>query len=387
MIKSYILIILLSIITTISIFAQHNYKKLEIIESNNSLLQNNYQKLNIPLFIDSNHFEELKNYVLQDITIEKTSETEFFFMLMQYVSKQWPHSGWHAAPDNMTSLNILKTAKEGEHYRCVEYGKVLNDILIAFGYVARTVGLKNAESAYGGAGMGHVATEVWSNELNKWIFLDPQFNIYAKYKGEVLNIYDIYELKHLQQFDKIRFEHIDSKTGNITLDKEYSKFLINYLGYIDIQQVDDGVDYSFILKMEVHSNLLTFQAFPNGKSIFTDKKSDFYYGVNQVMLIIDFTEQEYERSQNVYDSLKIESVEEFNDNMYLFSAHPDFELGFLNNMPWFSKYEVMLNNKEVLPKDSRYFVNLDEGISEIKVTAINAAGVRGIPTIVKIKYE
>ncbi len=31
--------------------------------------------------------------------------------------------------------------------------------------------------------MGHVVSEVWSNTLDKWIFLDPQFSIHAKHQG------------------------------------------------------------------------------------------------------------------------------------------------------------------------------------------------------------
>jgi len=385
--NTYIFFLLLIVFPFSNSYSQTSYKKIEVIESNNTILQNNYQRLNIPNYIDSNKYEDLRKYILEDLTINTTDETEIFFTLMQYVSKQWPHDGWHAAPDDMTSLEILKNAKNGERYRCVEYGKVLNDILISFGYVARTVGIKNIEAAYGGAGMGHVATEVWSNKLNKWIFLDPQFNIYAKFRDELLNIYDIYELSTLNQFNNIKFTHIDSETGNTTLDKEYGDFLKNYLGYIDIQQVDEGVDYSFILKMQVRNNFLTFQAFPSGKSIFTEKKDDFYFGVNQVMVILNFTEEEYERSQRVYDSLNIETVEDFDRDMPFFAAKPNFELGFLNNMPWFSKYEVFINGKEVKSEDSRYFVSLDEGISELKVIAINIAGVRGVPTIIKIRYE
>jgi len=387
MTNAYILLLLVMVFPFSNSYSQNSYKKIEIIESNNTILQNNYQRLNIPNYIDSNKYEDLRNYILEDLTINTTDETKIFYTLMQYVSKQWPHDGWNAAPDGMTSLQIIKNAKTGERYRCVEYGKVLNDILISFGYVARTVGVKNVDAAYGGAGMGHVATEVWSNKFNKWIFLDPQFNIYAKFRGELLNIYDIYELSTMNQYNSIEFTHIDSETGNTTIDKKYGEFLKNYLGYIDIQQEDDGVDYSFILKMQVRNNFLTFQAFPSGKSIFTDKKEDFYFGVNQVMVILNYTEEEYNRSQDVYDGLNIETVEQFDRDMHLFAAKPNFELGFLNNMPWFSKYEVYLNGDEVKPEDSRYFVSLKEGVSEIKVVAINIAGVKGVPTIIKIKYE
>jgi len=264
---------------------------------------------------------------------------------------------------------------------------VLNDILLSFGYVARTVGVKNVDAAYGGAGMGHVATEVWSNKFNKWIFLDPQFNIYAKYHDELLNIYNIYELKRSGEFDKIQFVHIDRKTSAISYDKKYGEFITQYLGYLDISQVVDNVDYSFILKMEVRNDFLTFQAFPNGKIIFSDNKNDFYYDVNHVMVIIDYTEEEYNRSQDKYNELNIETVEDFAKYMTLFAAKPEFELGFVNNMPWFDKYSVSLNGEIVKPTNKRYFVSLRDGVNELKVIPVNIAGVKGVATIIRIKYE
>ena len=102
---------------------------------------------------------------------------------------------------------------------------------------------------------------------------------------------------------------------------------------------------------------------------------------------LDYSEDEYRRSQNVYDSLNIDEVEQFNEEMYLFAARPNFELSFINNMPWFGKYEVYLNGEEVEPKDARYYVSLGEGENEIKVVAINIAGVKGVPTMITVSYK
>ena len=80
---------------------------------------------------------------------------------MAWVSKQWEHNGWNAAPDSASALDILKSAiEQGKQYRCVEYGFVLNKILKSMGYPARTIVLKNANVDYGGAGMGNITTEV-----------------------------------------------------------------------------------------------------------------------------------------------------------------------------------------------------------------------------------
>ena len=327
----------------------------------------------------------MKKYILSKTIIKSKNEPEVYFELMEWVSKQWKHNGWHSAPDSLNSLEILKSANnEGQEYRCVEYGIVLNDVLTSFGYVARTIGLKHINTDYGGAGMGHVATEVWSNNLQKWIFLDPQFGIYAKKDSVILNIFDIYKLKLENKFNEIEFVEVEKNKSN----NEYGKdFLTNYLGYVDISQKRNNLNYSLALKMEGVKDFLTFQAFPSGNMIFTENVDDVYYKLNQTMIIIDYTENEIERTRDEYAKLNIKSVKDFNENMPLFSAKPEFILSFDNNMPWFNHYIVKLNDTIIKQKSGKYYVNLKNGINAIKVVAVNQNNIEGIPTIIKIKYE
>ncbi len=359
-------------------------KKIVIIKENNPVLNLNYQYLDLPDSINTVEFSELKKYVLSKTTIKSKKEPEIYFELMEWVNKQWKHNGWHSAPDSLNSLEILKSVNAGQEYRCVECGKVLKDILISFGYVARIIGLKHIDVDYGGAGMGHVATEVWSNNLQKWIFLDPQFGIYARKGSELLNIFDIYRLKSENKFDEIKFIDVRKNKPN----DEYGKgFLTNYLGYIDIRQKRNNLSYSLTLKMEGIRDFLTFQAFPLGNMVFTESLNDVYYTLNQTMIIIDYTEEEIERTKNEYEKLNIKSVEDFNKNMPLFSAKPELKLSFDNNMPWFSHYIVKLNDTVVKQKNGEYYVSLKKGINTIKVVAVNQNNIAGIPTNIKIKYE
>ncbi len=381
----YRLIIGLVFIGTFLFGQEQKLKKIIIVEENNPVLNFKYKYLRLPDSINTVEYTELKKYVLSKIVIKSKKEPDIYFELMKWVSKQWKHNGWHSAPDSLNSLGILKSANnDGQEYRCVEYGIVLNDILNSFGYPARTVGLKHIDVDYGGAGMGHVATEVWSSSLQKWIFLDPQFGIYAKKGNEILNIYDIYKLKSENKFTEITFVEVDKNKN----DNKYGKeFLSNYLGYIDISQKRNNLSYSLVLKMEGLRDFLTFQAFPAGNMIFTKNVDDVYYKLNQTMVIIDYTDKEIERTRNEYAKLDIKSVDDFNKNMTLFSAKPEFVLSFDNNMPWFNHYVVKLNDILVKNQDGKFYVNLKNGINTIKVVAVNENNIEGIPTVIKIKYE
>jgi hypothetical protein len=231
------LILTFVLIGTYTFGQENKIKKITIIEENNPVLNFDYKKLGLPDSIQTVEYTELKKYVQSNISLKSTDEPELFFELMEWVSNQWKHNGWHVAPDSLNSLEILKSAKYDEQeYRCVEYGSVLHDVLVSFGYVARQVGIKHVDADYGGAGMGHVATEVWSNNYNKWIFLDPQFGIYAKHNDIPLNIYDIYKLKSNDQFKEIRFMKNDKmvKENKIMINniKNMTGFFLYFLDII-----------------------------------------------------------------------------------------------------------------------------------------------------------
>ena len=379
-------IITVLVLITINTFGQGDIlKRITILESNNLNLNYNYEKLPLPDSINTLEYTELKEYVLSKTSIKSKGEPELYFELMQWVSNQWKHNGWNAAPDSLNSLGILKSVhNDGQRYRCVEYGVVLNDILNSFGYVARTVGLKHIDVDYGGAGMGHVATEVWSNKLNKWIFLDPQFGVYAQKDDVLLNIYEIYQFKKGGDFNKINFVNIE----NGKYDPAYGdEFLTRYLAYIEISQNNKGRRYALVLKMEGNREYLAFQAFPSSNDTFTSNVEDVYYSLNKTLVIFDYHEDEKNRTQEEFSKLSINSPEDFVSNMSKFAARPNFVLSFENNMPWFSEYKVKLNDSIIEAQNGKYFVNLDEGISTLTVVAVNENGTVGIPTVIRLKYE
>lgn len=157
---------------------------------------------------------------------------------MEWVRNQWAHDGFNEPPASATSLEILKLAQQGAKYSCNEYGAVFSDILLSLGYISRIVNLNSIDqSPTVPLGMGHVASEVWSNSLQKWIFIDPQFCMSARYKGQYLNYYEIYQVRKQGKFNDIEFTMPASYIKNNKLNKtqlvaEYRKFLQNYFGYL-----------------------------------------------------------------------------------------------------------------------------------------------------------
>jgi hypothetical protein len=125
----------------------------------------------------NDYLRELRNkYDLELLVSAQPSEFERIKSVLDWTNKQWEHNGSNS-PSKSDALTILKEAKEGKQFRCVEYGIVATAALNSIGIRARTLGLKTRDVEKVRRGAGHVVSEVYSKELDKWIFIDPQFNI------------------------------------------------------------------------------------------------------------------------------------------------------------------------------------------------------------------
>ena len=106
-------------------------------------------------------------YHLDEIVSDSTSELEKLIKLRHWVHQQWkykaPVDGWFPAWD----ADEILTKKEGF---CVHFAIVYMQCAISLGYQTRYV--------FGGHPgtivAGHEVCEVWSNQFQKWILMDPE---------------------------------------------------------------------------------------------------------------------------------------------------------------------------------------------------------------------
>lgn len=180
----------------------------------------------------NDYLSELRTSYQIDLLIkEKKSDLEKIMAVLDWTSKQWDHNGSNN-PSKQDALTILKEAREGKQFRCVEYGIVATAALNSIGIRARTLGLKTRDVEKVMRGAGHVVSEVYSTELEKWIFIDPQFNILPVANGKTLNGVE---------FQKAIFnKNTDLKLINLQgeLSKEETENYINWVGkylfYFDV---------------------------------------------------------------------------------------------------------------------------------------------------------
>lgn len=182
--------------------------------------------------LGNEYLRELKNkYNLQLIADGEISDIGKIKNILDWTNRQWEHNGSNN-PTRQDALTILKEAHEGKQFRCVEYGIVATAALNSIGIPARTLGLKTRDVEKVMRGAGHVVTEAYSEELDKWIFIDPQFNIIPVLNGYPLNGVEFQK----EIFNKNDSLKLINKQGELTKEdsEQYIKWVGKYLFYFDV---------------------------------------------------------------------------------------------------------------------------------------------------------
>jgi hypothetical protein len=370
-----------------------SYKKIQIVTSNNKQINDYFYYLPLPSSLNKPEFQNLKQFVHQEYGENALTEPLNFLRIMDWVSSRWVHDG-SISSSTMNSLEILKAAKSGRNFSCIEYAKVMSDILTTHGYISRVVGITTSNIAYGSIGEGHAVSEVWSNTLRKWIFIDPQFSIHAKYKGQFLNFYEMYDLKKRGKYNDIEFEVSESycrvnRRDRKDIIKEYKEFLSQYFSYMMIDILKDGKSILLIYGLDGKDQFLTSQG-GNGKtSIFTDNIHDMYFDLNQTTILFDFNIPTLDCS-TIVQKYDIKNRQDYLSKMSEFASVPDFTLSFTTNTPWFSHYEVKHDEKsdwKTIQSINNYQWKLHDGMNEIHVRSVNQSGIYGVITKMQIQYQ
>jgi hypothetical protein len=91
-------------------------------------------------------------------------------------------------------LHVLDRVAGGERFACTEYTIVLSQALNAVRIPARRVDLRQADH-HVGVGRGHVVSEAWIDDLDRWVLLDGQNGSYwVDAAGQPLGVRELQRL-------------------------------------------------------------------------------------------------------------------------------------------------------------------------------------------------
>lgn len=128
-------------------------------------------------------------YNLDSISGNK-DEISKFKNLLHWVHNAVKHDGGSNNPASKNAIDLIEVCKkENRGVNCRMMATILKDAYQAEGFKARMVTCMPKDTADNDC---HVITVVWSNTLNKWVWMDPTFNAYVSdTKGNLLNIEEV----------------------------------------------------------------------------------------------------------------------------------------------------------------------------------------------------
>ena len=171
----------------------------------------------------------MKEFPLEFNTNEM-SDKEIVLAVLNWTNSRWQHDG-NNLPKKNDAISILKEAEQGGRFPCFAYAIVLRDQLTALGYNARTVYLKTQDAEVRESSPGHVATEVFLNDLEKWVFVDGQFNVLSTLNGKPLNAIE-FQNAISNHYDELELESL-AEPDYAESKRLYVEFVYDYLFYID----------------------------------------------------------------------------------------------------------------------------------------------------------
>ena len=280
--KQLIYLTLLCITRFTGSYAQTNNPQYDINTVNTALI------FKYPDTLNNGFLRELRTeYKLIELTQNKLTDLDKVLSVLNWTHNQWKHNGSNE-PSKSDALTILKEAKDGKSFRCVEYGIVLTSALQSLNFKARVVGLKTADVETKKYGAGHVLAEVWIPQFNKWVLIDGQFNVMPTLDNIPLNAVEFQ--KAIAANKKYKLIDVNGEVSKLRT-KMYIKFVFDYLYYIDARfdnrndPVDQRVVYEskstlMLVPLGVKNPTVFQIKYPMDNIFYTNSVNDFYHKPN-----------------------------------------------------------------------------------------------------------
>jgi hypothetical protein len=288
----------------------------------------------------------------------KRSQIEQQLALMDWVHRQWEHDGEKSA-QKARALDILAEVAKGKRFACIDYAITLRDVLMAFGYPARVIGLQADGHSYR-IGAGHSVIEVWNDELGKWILLDPQNNAVWRDGDRYLDAAEVRALIQAHKEGQLRFVRAASpwyRVGPDAAANDERSWSVYF--------------YHLAYPLGEHGALLVVPG---------ERLELLHYGeVERGGVIVSETSKIYPRLNRVH--VDIEANETGggvpSDVVTLHLSH---------SMPGFESYQIVDNGKPSGSKDPTLKWKLHSGKHVLTISAVNAAGIKGPPSRIELTY-
>lgn len=164
------------------------YKPTNLVVLKNAAAWNKNDARKIPEFtyLDSSdvHLKALRSGFKLDSIAGEGNEVSRILELLHWIHRLIPHDGQHDNPEVRNAMSMIRQCKE-EHrgLNCRGLGTVLNECYLSLGFKSRFLTCLPKDSMDTEC---HVINMVYSNDLKKWIWVDPTHDSYVLNEKGVL---------------------------------------------------------------------------------------------------------------------------------------------------------------------------------------------------------
>ena len=295
---------------------------------------------------------------LLEVVAERESELDAVLRLAAWSSRQWPAGVPEPYPKS-NALDILGDIRAGRTSGfCGQYAYVLADVMKAVGFFAvRYVETFSREDR------GHFTVEVWIDELQSWVLIDPMYAVYYRGSdGRPLSSLDLHDVAVQETWDEAAPVLLRPRPQD---DRGFASLPHGGVGGFYHLAVSLRSDYlRHPRPVTVRERFASFLAYADPRVPATERASayllssssrkDFAWPVNQVY---------------------VETVSVDRDGAVL-------RLTSRRTTPNLRGFEVSVDGGEWRPLDGTT-VHVSRG-ARVEARAVNAAGHRGRPSIVKV---
>ena len=130
-----------------------------------------------------------KKYRLEKVIEAARDEWHAQLVLKEWVYKAIP--GGNPKVSASTASDILAYAAKGETFYCTHYAITYTECALALGWQCRKIGVDRRHGPQGMSSTHHGVAEVWSNQFQKWVVIDPQSNLHFEKNGVPLGGWEI----------------------------------------------------------------------------------------------------------------------------------------------------------------------------------------------------
>jgi hypothetical protein len=294
-----------------------------------------------------------RKYKIDSYVSTHNNDFDQLTAIANWVNSQWPHgTSGKFDPTYFDADVILIQARHGARFWCHVSAMTFIQIASSMGYQGRLVSLSKK-----GYIPEHAVAEFWSNAYQKWVMIDPDFNIWYTKAGIPLNVLELHNVLMNNEIDSITI--VRGKNRPINELEGRVQTLILYYNYFYVDMRNDWLTNHYFAGHPARSD--------SSSLLWKDKR---------LAPILHFKPEVSEPNALYWDMNRTHMS--FSDG---FPVKGSISVYLDTNTPNFSHFIISTDNSKPVSINSNQFQwTIHEGANSLAVRSINSFNQNGIPS-------